>query len=146
MLRADARPDIRHRDRDTVASACRRRDAEYSWLLLGRHRVDGVGDQVDQHLLKLHSIASHLRQLPGRLRLDSYSVLLQIAALEGQRFLNELVDIERRSGPVIVPEVRANAFDHPPGTMAIRNNPFQRLPGLVEIGRRTIEKAKARIG
>ena len=61
---------------------------------LRRHRVDGVHDQVQEHLLQLDPISSYLRQLPVRLGLDEYPVLLQIATSQGERFLDELIEVE----------------------------------------------------
>jgi hypothetical protein len=54
---------------------CLRPDAQDPRLIFRRHRVNGVHDQVEEHLLQLHPIASALRQLLVRFRLDEYPVL-----------------------------------------------------------------------
>src|SRR3954469_4403110 len=79
VLRADSCPAIRNRYHDAVAFVWLRFDAEHPWIFLGGHRVNGIGDQVDEHLLQLTSISSHVRQVRSYLGLDQYSVLLQIA-------------------------------------------------------------------
>ena len=61
-----------------------RLDAQDPRLISCRHRVDGVRDQIEQHLLQLDPIPSYRRQLPIRLSLDEYPVLLQVAARQSQ--------------------------------------------------------------
>src|SRR6185436_13805326 len=106
------------------------------------HRVDGVGDQVDQHLLQLNSIASDLRQLRSRFGLDQYSVLVQIATFKGKCFVDEFIHMERGSCVTVGLEVRANAFDHLSRTMAICGDAFEKIFGSIEIGCRTIKEPK----
>ncbi len=72
-------------------------------------------------------------------------MLLEITAFQGKRFPDELVDVERSSCPDITPEVRANAFYHLSRAMAISGDKLERFLGSIEIGRRAIKKAKARI-
>ena len=50
------------------------------------------------------------------------------------------------SCPEIIPEVRANVFDHGSRAMAIGGDKLEGFLGSVEIGRRAIKKTKARIG
>src|SRR6267378_7016460 len=90
--------------------------------ILGRHRIDRVGDQVQKHLLQLDSISSYLRQLCTRLGLDQYPVLLQIAARQGEGFPDEVVDVERSSVAGVLLEDRPNAFDHRSRAMAISDD------------------------
>src|SRR6266852_2913605 len=63
--------------------------------ILRRHRVDGVCDQVQKHLLELDSISSDLRYVCMRRCLDQYAVLLQIGAQQGDGFSDHFVDVER---------------------------------------------------
>ena len=70
-------------------------DRQDSRLVLRRHRVDGIHDQVEKHLLQLDAISPDCRQpLVPRLRLDGDAVLLQVILAQGERFLDELVEIE----------------------------------------------------
>jgi hypothetical protein len=55
-------------------------DAQNPRLIHGRHRIDGVCDQVQKHLLQLNSISYYVRQLFVRLGLDEYPMILKIAA------------------------------------------------------------------
>src|SRR3981189_187938 len=75
------------------------------------HRIDGVGDQVDKHLLQLNSIARYLWYLVIQLGFDLYPVLLQILPHQGQRFPDEIVEVHRGSFPVIFLEERPTTFD-----------------------------------
>src|SRR5215212_7941462 len=93
VLRVDSCPAVRNRYHDAVAFVWLRFDAEHPWIFLGGHRVNGICDQVDQYLLQLTSISSHLRQVPSCLGLDQYSVLLQIATFQDKRFLDDFIDI-----------------------------------------------------
>src|SRR5450631_2672316 len=87
--------------------------------ILGRHRIDGVGDQVQEHLLQLSSISYHLRQLNIGFDLYQYLLLLQIAAHQGNGIPNEIVDVKQGSDPSVLLEVRPNAFDHCSRAMTI---------------------------
>jgi hypothetical protein len=76
---------IRHRYLDAVGVNIRfhRQDPQ---LILGRHGLDGVCDQVQKHLLQLDSIAADRRQLLIRLGPGQYPMLLQVAAYQGKSF------------------------------------------------------------
>ncbi len=114
--------------------------------ILARHRIDRVGDQVQKHLLQLDSISSYLRQLCIRLGLHQYPVPLQIAARQGEGFPDEVVDVERSSAPGVLLEDRPNASDHGSRAMAISDDLLECRLRFIEIGRRAIKPAQARIG
>ena len=99
VLRADSCPGVRNRHHYAVAFVRLGLDAQDPRLIFRRHRVNGVHDQVEKHLLQLDPISSYLRQLPVRLGLDEYPVLLQVATPQGKGFLDELVEVERSSVP-----------------------------------------------
>jgi hypothetical protein len=61
ILRADSRPRVRHRYDYAAAVVDFGPHAQDPRAVLGRHRIDGVRDQVQKHLLQLDSISSYLR-------------------------------------------------------------------------------------
>src|ERR1700738_4926183 len=81
-----------------------------------------------------------------RLGLDQYPVPLQIAARQGEGFPDKFVDVERSSVPGVLLEDRPNAFDHRSRAMAISDDLLECRLRLIEIGRRAIKPAQARIG
>lgn len=110
---------LRNRDQNAVAFACFGFHAEQPRLVVGRHRVDGVRDQVQEQLPELNLISLYLRELPVRLGLNKNLVLLQVAMNQGTRLLDEFADVERRSVAQVVLEDRANACDHGRRALAI---------------------------
>src|SRR6202790_285364 len=80
FLRADSCSGVRHRYDDARAVADLGPHFQNPHPILGRHRIDRVGDQVQKHLLQLDSISSYRRQLLIRLGFDQYPGPLQIAA------------------------------------------------------------------
>ena len=71
---------------------------------------------------------------------------LQLAASQGERLLDQLVEVERRRLRDVALEVGADASDQRSRAMAVGGDPPERLLGPVEIRRIAVEKAKARIG
>src|SRR5678816_1475135 len=59
---------------------------------------------------------------------------------------DEFVNVERRPRLIVLFEIRADAVDHGARAMAIGGDPLESLLGLVEIGRRPVEKTITRIG
>src|SRR6266478_7776455 len=144
LLRADSCSGVRHRYDYAPAVADLGPHAQDPRPILGRHRIDGVRDQVQKHLLQLDSISSYLRGLCIRLDLDRYPVPLQIAAGQGEGFPDEFVDIERSSFPAVLLEDRPNASDHRCRAMAISDDLLECR--LRFIGHRAFKPAQARIG
>ena len=58
--------------------------AQHSRFIRRRHGVDGVRDQVQQHLLQLDSISLDVWQLCAWLDLDLDPVLLQFVAFKAK--------------------------------------------------------------
>jgi len=140
VLRIDSHPGIGYGHHDLIVLTGFGLHEQVARLLLRGHRVDGVCDQVDEYLLQLNSVCSYVRQLPPRLRLNPYSVPLQIAVLQRQRFADDVVEIERCPVAAITPECRANGFDHRRRAMAVGDHTLQRYLDLFEIGSRAIKE------
>src|SRR5215475_15867404 len=66
--------------------------------------------------------------------------------LQRKRVTDELIDVERSSCLIIIPEVRAYAVDHRSCAMAICDDVLESFLGSIEVWRRAIEKPKTRIG
>jgi hypothetical protein len=60
-------------------------------LILGRHRIDCIVDQVHEHLLEQDSISCNLRRLFTWFSPDEYSLFLQVSARQGKGFLDQLI-------------------------------------------------------
>src|ERR1700716_2431975 len=146
LLRVDSCSGVRHRYNYAHAVADLGPYAQDPRPILGRHRIDRVRDQIQKHLLQLDPISSYLRYLCIRLGLYQYPVPLQIAARQGEGFPDEFVDIERSYVPGILLQDCSNAIDHRSDTMAIKGDLFERRLRFIEIGRRAIKPAQARIG
>src|ERR1700730_2617186 len=146
VLRADSCAGVRHRHDYVPTAAHPGPDAQDPRSVLGGHRVDGVGDQVQKHLLQLDSVSSYLRYLCIRLGLDQYPVPLQIAARQGGGFPDEVGDVERSSVSGVLLEHGTNASDHRPRAMAISDDPRECRLRFLDIWHRAIKPAQARIG
>src|ERR1700704_1722885 len=146
VARVHARPGVRNRYRYVAVVMHRgfyRQDARPAHA---GHRIDGVGDQVDKHLLQLNSVACYLRHLFIQLGFDLYPVLHQILPHQGKRFPDEIVEVHRGSFPVILLEERPNTLDHLAGTVAVSDNLLECLLRFVQIGLRPVEETQAGIG
>jgi hypothetical protein len=73
---------------------CLRPDAQDPRLIFRRHRVNGVHDQVEQHLLDLDLISSYLWKLHIRLGLHDDSVLVEVGTSKREGFLDQIVEVE----------------------------------------------------
>ena len=89
--------------------------------------MNGVRDQVKEHLLQLDAIALDFRQLCAWLDLHVYPVLLQIVPFQDQCVPDKVVDVERGFRSGITSKYRANASDDLSRAMAVGNDPLERL-------------------
>src|SRR5262245_14374484 len=146
ILRGDSSSGVRHRYDNAAAVVDLGFHAQDPRFILGRHRIDGVRDQVEEHLSQLDSISYYLRQQFIRLGSDQYPVLLQVDARQGKGFPDEVVNVERSSRPGLHLEDRPNASDHRSRAMASSGDLLECRLRFIEIGRRAIKPAQARIG
>src|SRR6202035_4438645 len=59
------------------------------------HRLNGVDDQIEHHLLKLDPVSPNARQAIRQTRLHPDSVLLYLAANHGHDFQDCIINIDR---------------------------------------------------
>jgi hypothetical protein len=107
----------------------------------GGHRLDRIGDQIEEHLLQLNSISHYLQRPCAWLNFDRDPVTFQIVVEQCNSFFDEAVDLERSSDAGIVPEARPDAVDHRSRTMPIISDLPEPRFCLVEIGSGAIEPA-----
>src|SRR5262245_50169930 len=141
FLRGDSSSGVRHRYDDAVAVVNLGFHAQDPRFILGRHRIDGIRDQVQEHLSQLDSISYDLWQVFIRLGSDQYPVLLQVDARQGKGFPDEVVNVERSSRPGLHLEDRPNAPDHRSRAMASSGDLLECRLRFIEIGRRAIKPA-----
>ena len=84
LPRINPRTRVRHRHRHPIAFRPTGTDRQNSRLILCRHGVNGVHDQVEKDLLQLDAVSPDRRQLVPRLGLDGDVVFLQLIMAEGE--------------------------------------------------------------
>ena len=141
VLRIDARAGVGDRNQHAAIVANIGTYGENARAIHGRHRVDRIRDQIEEHLLQLNSISHHPQQPRTSLNFDRYPVTFQIVLEQCDGFFNEVVDIEWSSDAGILPEVRPDALDHRSRAMPISGDVPELRFCLVEIGNRAIEPA-----
>ena len=107
-----------------------------------RHRVNGIGDQVEQQVLQLHAVAVNGGELPARLDSDRDPVGLKTVAFQRQRLVNDFVDVEPAGGPDFIPEDAADASHHLAGAVTVRRDPPEGLPRLLQVRCLAVEQPK----
>ena len=79
VLRVDAHPGIPHTHAHTVAVLAFGSDQQLPRAIVHvNHRLAGVAEQVQDHLLELDTIAGDSREVVGELRLKRCSVSLKL--------------------------------------------------------------------
>src|SRR5215813_54316 len=91
QFRRDPGPGVGHADGDHIVVAGRGGNDELA-SLRRLHRLDGISQQVEQHLLNLHFVDEH--EIDGRVELkpDTNTLILGSDQRQGARFLNEPLD------------------------------------------------------
>jgi hypothetical protein len=75
------------------------------------HRLLGVDDQVEQHLLQLMRVGEHLRQAGGQRVDDADVVQALLVGAQRQRLPNDLVHVDHRTGRVALAREREQVAD-----------------------------------
>ena len=94
----------------------------------GKHRLFGIHDQIQQHLLDLMAIGEDLRQ-PGGERLDDGHVVdaLLIGA-EGERFAGDLIHVHHRPRRLPLPRERQQVPNDARGALGFGKDRFETAP------------------
>src|SRR3954447_25865830 len=127
MFRIQPDPHIFHRNHDAVGFVKLRPDAKHTRPVGDRtHGVDGVRDQIEQDLLKLHRVADDQWQSSVQFGLDGYAVEPYLAPGVREHLLNKLVYIQWNPVLGALSERHPDAFDDLGGAMTVTDNAFQR--------------------
>ena len=95
------------------------------------HRLDPVEKQVENHLLQLHAIARHGRQILTQVRLHGDAPSRSLAGQEVEHLADDLIQVELDFLDGCLLEESADAPHHLSGFLTVANNPFG---GFVRFG------------
>src|SRR6516165_5629966 len=144
-LRRQPRPGIPHPDAHAFRLVGFRADTQFApAVTVAAHRLDGVDDQVDHHLLNLHPVAPTERQGLGELRLDRGADLDDLTPSENDRVADRFIYVEpihlrRRFFDVIFDPV-----DDVCGPTGFGHNTIERFPSFAQIRRLHLQKILSR--
>jgi len=94
-LQRQPRPGIPHPDAHAFRRVGFRADLQFApAVTVAAHRLDGVDDQVDHHLLNLHPIAAKEWQGLGEVRLDRGADLNDLTPSENDRVADRFIYVE----------------------------------------------------
>ncbi|MGF7133293.1 hypothetical protein P3T40_004784 [Paraburkholderia sp. EB58] len=91
VMRVDSCSSVRHQQLYSTVLVDAGLYVQDPRLALGHHRIDGVCDQVQKHLLQLDSISYLLREQFVQIEADCNSVRLQVALYQGNGFRDQAV-------------------------------------------------------
>src|SRR5580698_5615723 len=95
MARVESRSRILHAHAEFVALDLSRADKKHALSRVHlAHRLDGVDDQVEYHLLQLYPVALNRRQSIDQLQRDIDTMLVRFSAHERDQLANRRVDIQ----------------------------------------------------
>ncbi len=109
------------------------------------HCIARVHHEIEQHLLKLHSVAEDWRQDRREVRLDGDALIQQIAADELKHLLHDLIHIERLALHLALFQKRAQAPDDLAGMLVGVHDVAQNFLQLCAVDLRTREEALRRL-
>ena len=110
------------------------------------HRIQGVADEVEHHLLQLNAIAAHSGKIVGELQSKLDIVTSQVTRRESDDFSRGVVQVERLEHELLLAEQRAQASDHFRRAIAIAKRAPRRLARAINVGRRGIQHPHAGAG
>src|SRR6516164_6030734 len=144
-LRRQPWPGIPYPDAHAFRLVGFRADQQFApAVTVAAHRLDGVDDQVDHHLLNLHPITPKEWQGLGELRLDRGADLNDLTPSENDRVADRFIYVEpihlrRRFFGVIFDPV-----DDFSGPIGFGHNTVERLPRFAQIRRLHLQKFLSR--
>ena len=134
VLRIDARSGIAHGDADPARLELLGADRQLARSLLhGAHGLDGVQDQVHDHLLQLNPIALDRNQAFGRAGTDRDVVLGDCALHHDDHFVDRLVDVDELLSRRRLLDVLTHAIDDSLGAVRIPDHAGERFLDFAEI-------------
>ncbi|MNT69272.1 hypothetical protein D3C72_2075800 [compost metagenome] len=90
------------------------------------HGVDGILDQIDDHLFQLDAVRHHLRQAFRQIGGDDHLARGQLVLGQVQRAAQRVVDVQRRHFRLLAAGQLAQAADDLAGTIGLTHRGDQR--------------------
>ena len=109
----------------------------------GVHGFQSVQEQVEHHLLQLHPVAEHAREIPGELGPQSRACPPRFGLGQGDHLANDVIDVQRLLLGRRSAREGSNPRDHVAGPPAVAGDGLQAVAHFVEIRRRTGQEAQA---
>src|SRR5215471_11187180 len=132
--RRQPRPGIPHGDAHAFRLVGFRADLQFARAVtVAAHRLDGVDDQVDHHLLNLHPIAPKERQALGELGLDRDAGLDDLTPSENDRVADRFIDVEPLHLWQRFFDVISDPVDDVSGPIGFSHNTVERFPSFAHI-------------
>ena len=119
----------------SLASRCVRDDQLARAVARRLHGVQSVQEQVEHHLLQLHPVAEHPREIPGELGPESRPRPPRFALGQGDHLANDLIDVQRLLLGRRSAREGANPRDHVARPPAVAGDGLQAVAHFVEIRR-----------
>src|SRR5467141_2726361 len=112
------------------------------------HGFDRIHHEVQHHLLQLHAITQHGREIVGELGSQKHPIAADFTLGENRDFLHGIVQVQRLFLGIGLLRQRTNPPDHLTGPIAVTDNPARRFAGFLEIGciARQPPEARTRVG
>ena len=100
----------------------------------GRHCLDGIQDEVEDHLLQLNPVSQDRPNFGRELGDQRNVVALYLGSRERDDVEDDLIDIQQFSAWRAFLGKRPDASDDFTGSFSILDNGFQGLPCLFQVG------------
>src|SRR5690606_3220917 len=145
-LVGEAGAGIRDDDLDlTWAGALRlQRDDPLVTLETGQG-IDGIADQIDDHLVNLHLVDQHLRQPRRQLRVHRDALVARADDREPARLLDHAVDVLARTLGLTGGHEAAQSVDDLAAAARLADRLVHQLADLLRLGLASLEQPPARL-
>ncbi|EEF22940.1 conserved hypothetical protein, partial [Ricinus communis] len=107
------------------------------------HGLDRVHQQVDEHLLQLHAVAVHRRQVRRQAQHQRHVMVIQLAPHHVDALLHHRLQVQRGVGGVAAARQRADALDDAGGAGAGLEDAGDGGLGLVQFRPGAVQPAQA---
>ncbi len=97
------------------------------------HGFETIEDQVEHHLLELHPVAAHAREVGSELQAHRHVAQDRIASQEPRDLPDDRVEVERHELGLALLDQRAQAVDHGGGPLVVRHDITQDPAHALEI-------------
>ena len=147
VLRREAHPRVLHQNAYVVAVILLSPDQQSPWSIINTtHRVRGILEEIQDHLLKLDPITHDRREYTGKLRFQYHSIPMKVTQRQGKYLARGLVQIQRFSRRPPLAEECAQSLDDIRCTVAIADRALRRFACTFDIWRIGREHPQASAG